>query len=149
MAVAILASMDDLRFGAAVRQVRIRRDLRQLDLARLAGISRATVSRIERGHLGSLSVDTVRRVAGALDIRVDLIARWRSGDLDRLLNSRHSRFHELVARRFASLPGWTARPEVSFAHYADRGVIDILAFHAASAMVLVIELKTDIADVNE
>lgn len=141
--------MDDLRFGTAVRQVRIRRDLRQLDLARTAGISRATVSRIERGHLGSLSVDTVRRVAAALDIRVDLIARWRSGDLDRLLNSHYSRFHELVARRFASLPGWIARPEVSFAHYADRGVIDILAFHSESGMVLVIELKTDIADVNE
>jgi transcriptional regulator with XRE-family HTH domain len=141
--------MDDQRFGTAMRQIRIRRRLRQADVARLAGVSQPTLSRIERGHLASLTLDSVRRVAAVLDVRVDLIARWRAGDLDRLLNARHAQFHELVARRFAGMPGWVQQPEVSFAIYADRGVIDILAFHAASDTVLVIELKTDIADVNE
>ena len=40
--------------------------------------------------------------------------RWRAGDLDRLLNARHSELHELVARWFADqLPEWVLTPEVS------------------------------------
>ena len=44
-----LPVMDDLRFGRAVRTVRVRRGWRQQDLADRAGVSRAVVSRIERG----------------------------------------------------------------------------------------------------
>jgi HTH-type transcriptional regulator/antitoxin HipB len=145
----MLRAMDDQRLGTALRQVRIRRGLRQSDLARVAGVSQSTISRIERGHFGALSIDTARRVAAALDVRIDMVPRWRAGDLDRLLNARHSQFHELVARRFRELPGWVMRPEVSFAVYRERGVIDILAYHPGRRMLLVIELKTDIADVNE
>ncbi len=112
-------------------------------------MSAPTISRLERGHLESFKVETIRAVAKALDIRMDLAPRWRAGDLDRLLNARHSRLHELVARTFRELPEWIAEPEVSFAIYTERGVIDILAWHAGRRMLLVIELKTDIADVNE
>ena len=145
----MLRSMDDQRVGTAFRQVRIRRRLRQIDVALLASVSQSTVSRIERGHLASLTFDAIRRVGGALDIRVDVVPRWRAGDLDRLMNARHSQLHELVARRFRGLHAWVARPEVSFAIYSDRGVIDILALHPSTGMLLVIELKTEIADVNE
>jgi transcriptional regulator with XRE-family HTH domain len=141
--------MDDLRFAALVRRLRIRAQLRQLDLGRLARVSRSTVSRIERGHLGTLSVDVVRRVAAVLEIRVDLVPRWRGGDLDRVLNARHARLHELVARHLVTLPSWRFLPEVSFAIYRERGVIDILCFHSGRNALLVIELKTDIVDVNE
>jgi transcriptional regulator with XRE-family HTH domain len=141
--------VDDQRFGSTVRQIRIRRAWRQVDLASATGLSRATISRIERGHLAPLSIAAVRAVAAALDVRVDLTPRWRGGDLDRLLNARHSALHELVARFFVSLPGWLHEPEVSFAIYGERGVIDILAWHPGRRALLVIELKTDIADVNE
>lgn len=57
--------------------------------------------------------------------------------------------HELVARMFARLPEWTIVPEVSFSVFGERGIVDILAWHAASRTVLVIELKTDIVDVQE
>lgn len=40
-------------------------------------------------------------------------------------------------------------PEVSYAFYGERGVIDILAWHAATRTLLVIELKTAIVDVNQ
>ena len=40
-------------------------------------------------------------------------------------------------------------PEVSFSIYGERGVIDILAWHESTRSLLVIELKTAIADVNE
>lgn len=144
------ALMDDQRFGSVIRAVRQRRGWRQEDLAAKAGVSQATISRVERGHVGSLSVDTIRRIAATLDIRLELLARWRAGDLDRLLNARHSRLHEAVARTFARAhPGWSLAPEVSFAVFGERGIVDLAAWHEASRSLLLIELKTDIADVNE
>src|SRR4029453_8739322 len=59
-----------------------------------------------------------------------------------------SGLHQLVPRHLADLPEWIAQPEVSFAFYAERGVIDILAWHPGRRALLVIELKTDIVDVN-
>jgi transcriptional regulator with XRE-family HTH domain len=145
-----LSVMDDLRFGTVVRAVRQRRKWRQFDLAVKARVSQATISRLERGHPGSLSLETIRRVAAALDIRVDLVARWRAGDLDRLVNARHSALHEVVAAAFKTrFPDWVMAPEASFSIFGERGVIDLLAWHPGCRALLVIELKTDIADVNE
>ena len=141
--------MSDQRLGSAVRLVRVRRGWRQVDVAARAGVSQVTVSRVERGHLETLSLRAVRAVAATLDIRVDVYGRWRAGDLDRLLNAGHSSLHESVARAFRGLPGWVSAPEVSFAVFGERGVIDILAWHPGRRALLVIELKTDIADVNE
>ena len=132
--------MSDQRLGSAVRLVRIRRGWRQIDLARRTGVGQSTISRIERGHFESLSVAALRGVAAELDIRVDLIGRWRAGDLDRLLNAGHSRLHESVARAFRDLPRWITAPEVSFSIYGERGVIDILAWHPVRRTLLVIEL---------
>lgn len=132
-----------------MRNVRIRRGWRQADLAGRAGTSSSTISRIEHGHVDHLSISTLRRVASALDIRVDIVARWRGGDLDRLLNAKHSALHEQVARMFQrDLPDWTIEPEVSFAVFGERGVIDILGWHPGQRVLLVIELKTEIVDVN-
>jgi len=47
------------------------------------------------------------------------------------------------------LPAWILAPEVSFSIYGERGVIDILAWHPGRRALLVIELKTDLADMNE
>jgi transcriptional regulator with XRE-family HTH domain len=130
--------------------MRQRRGWRQSDLAARSGISQTVISRIERGHAGPQMLNDVRAIAGALDVRVDLAPRWRAGDLDRLLNRGHSALHESVARMFrAELPAWILAPEVSFAIFAERGVIDILAWHPGRRALLVIELKTDLADMNE
>lgn len=142
--------MDDQRFGAVIRSVRIRRRWRQADLAANSGISRSAISRLERGHVGPMTIDDVRAVAEALEFRAELLARWRAGDLDRLMNARHSALHEEVARWFrARYPEWVLAPGVTFAIYRDRGVIDIFAWHPGRRVVLVIELKTEIVDVNE
>jgi transcriptional regulator with XRE-family HTH domain len=142
--------MDDIRLGTAIRLVRQRRGWRQQDLATRAGVSQSFVSRIELGRVGPQSIDSVRALAAALEIRVDLVPRWRAGDLDRLLNSRHSALHESVARMFRDqLPGWVLAPEVSFAIYGERGVIDILAWHPGRRALLLIELKTELVDMNE
>ena len=140
--------MDDLRLGASVRAVRRRRGWRQADVARRAEVSRSLISLIERGHLDLISLRTLRRVAAVLDVRLDLQPRWRGGELDRLLNAGHSALHESVARYFVTLPGWAIEPEVSFSIYGERGVIDILAWHAQTKSLVVIELKTAIVDVQ-
>ena len=141
--------MQDMRVGAAFRAVRVRRRWRQQDVADRAGVSRTLVSDIERGHFGSTPIDTVRKIAATLDIRIDILMRWRGGELPRLLNARHSALHESVAAHLEALPGWVFSPEVSFSIYGERGIIDILAYHPASRALLVIELKTDIVDVND
>ena len=140
--------MTDQRFGSLIRAVRIRQRLRQSDLATRAGVSQKSVSRIERAHLGTLSLDTLRKVAATLDIRVDVQARWRGGDLDRLMNARHSALSESVVRALRR-PGWIVAPEVSFSIYGERGIIDLLAWNQAKRALLVIELKTEIVDLNE
>ena len=141
--------MDDLRVGAAFRAVRLRRRWRQRDVADRAGVARSLISDIERGHLDGTSLARLRAVAAVLEIRLDVVARWRGGELARLINARHSALHEDVAVFFGRLPDWRFTPEVSFSVYGERGVIDILAFHPASGALLVIELKTAIVDVND
>lgn len=141
--------MDDTHLGAAFRAVRIRRRWRQEDAAARAGVSRALISMIERGHVGRTPLDSLRRVATALEIRLDVVARWRGGDLDRLVNAHHSALHESVASYFMGMRAWEHAPEVSFSIYGERGVIDVLAFHPASGSLLVIELKTAIVDIND
>ena len=135
--------------GHVVRTLRVRQRWRQRDLARRARVSTSTVARIERGQLSGISLARLRRVLEALNVRLDLIARWNAGDLDRLLGARHSAMHEAVAGVFQRLPDWEIAPEVSFSIFGERGVIDVLAWHAASRTLLVVEMKTEIVDVNE
>ena len=141
--------MDAIRLGATVRVLRIRKSWRQRDIAAQADVTRSAVSRVERGKVAELKLGEAARIADALGAHLDLVLRWQGGDLDRLLNARHSALHESVARRFGELSGWEIAPEVSFSVYGERGVIDIVAWHAPTRSLLVIELKTEIVDVNE
>ncbi len=141
--------MDDQRIGSAFRAIRIRRQWTQDEVGRNAGVSRYLVGRVERGRLSGVPLGTLRAIAIAIDARFDTILRWHGGDLGRLLNARHSAMHEAVARLFADLDGWTAEPEVSFSIFGERGVIDVLAWHPIRRILLVIELKTELVDVND
>lgn len=123
--------------------------LRQVDVARRAGTSQSIVTRLERGFVDRAPLATVLAVASALEVRLDLVARWRGGDLPRLLNAGHAALHVLVARLLDRYPGWSRAAEVTFAVYGERGVIDVLAFHAGRRALLVIELKTTLVDVHE
>ncbi|MGQ0608702.1 MAG: helix-turn-helix domain-containing protein, partial [Chloroflexota bacterium] len=140
--------MDVIRLGSVFRAIRIRKGWRQVDVALVANVSQAMISRIERGRLRGVSLTALMQVADALEIRIDLLPRWRGGDLDRMLNAGHAALHQRVARTFAGTP-WLLAPETTFAVYGERGVIDILAFHPQTGALLIIELKTDLVDVQQ
>ena len=139
--------MDPTRLGSIFRAVRIRQGWRQSDVAQRASVSAATVSRLERGRFDGVSVGTVGAVGAALDVRLEWTAHWRGGELDRMLRAGHSAMHERVARLLAAA-GWEVAPEVSFSIYGERGVIDVLARHQANGSLLVVELKTQLVDVQ-
>ena len=140
--------MDDQRVGALLRILRIRRGLRQIDVAVLAGVSDATVSRIERGQLEQLSVAVLRRVTRVLEARLDLGLWTRAGEVERIASSRHAELVEAIIAVLSEY-GWVARPEVSFNLRGERGLIDVLAWHPPSGALLVIEVKTEVVDVGE
>ena len=140
--------VDGAALGQALRRIRLRRAERQQEVAERAGISRSTYAEIERGQIGTIKLDTIEHACSALDVRLYLTPRWRGGDLDRLLNGRHAVMGTVVAERLRR-DGWAPTPEVSFNMFGERGVIDILAWHAGRRALLVIELKTELVDVNE
>lgn len=141
--------MDDQRIGYALRAIRQRRRFRQVDVATRAGTSQTMVARIERGAMANVPFGMLQRLARVLDARLDVRVRWHGADFDRLINARHAGMHEVLARWFAGLGGWSAEPEVSFSVYGERGVIDIIAWHAVARHLLIVELKTELVDVNE
>ena len=57
--------MDDVGIGRTLRALRIRARLTQRQAASRAGISQATWSRIERGHLAQVSTAMLRRAFAA------------------------------------------------------------------------------------
>lgn len=131
------------------RAVRLQRGLTQEEVGIAAGVSRFAVGRAERGRVGSMRLRTLRAIGAALDIELDVRAFWCGGDLGRLMNARHAALHEAVAGLVAELADWTGEPEVSFSIDRERGVIDVLAWHAATRSLLIIELKTELVDVND
>ena len=149
VAALILPRMDDQRIGRALRALRVRRRLRQSDVAALAGVSRRAIGELERGDLAGQRLEVLRAVAVALDATVDLGIRWNGADLDRLLATGHAALHEAVGGFLADFPGWDAEGEVTFAIYGERGVIDILAWHAPTRSLLIVELKTALGDPQE
>jgi transcriptional regulator with XRE-family HTH domain len=140
--------MDSVAFGRGVRALRIRRRLTQEHLAARAGVSRSVVARIEQGRAAATTVATLERVVAALGGRVLVKLLWQSEGLDRLLDGRHAAVVEQVVRVLQAAD-WTVATEVSFNEYGERGSIDVFAFHATTRSLLVVEVKTVIADAQE
>ncbi|MCY7418908.1 MAG: helix-turn-helix transcriptional regulator [Chloroflexi bacterium] len=141
--------MDDAKFGAACRAVRVRRRMTQAAVAEAAGVRRVEVGRLERGALEDMSLGTVRKVLRALEMWMDITPRWRGPELDRLINGAHAALQGSVLRRLQELLGWIGVPEVSFSIFGERGAIDVMAWHAPTKSLLIIELKTLLVDPAE
>lgn len=141
--------MDDRRAALTIRTLRVRRRWRQKDLAARAGVSRQLVTKVESGRIESVSLRELRLVVAALGGTAEVLIRAPGGEADRAVNAGHAAMHEAVARLFRRADGWVTAPEVTFSIYGERGVIDVLAWHAASRTLLLVELKTLLVDVND
>ena len=140
--------MDRVKIGSTFRAIRVELRLRQADVAERAGVSQQTVSSLECGRFGGLSIDGYCRIAEVLDADVALAPRWRGPKLDRILDRRHALLQNRVVELLVSL-GWEVRTEFSFNHYGDRGSVDVLARRPDCRALLIIEIKTEIASLEE
>lgn len=102
---------------------------------------------IETGHAGEVDLDQLIRVVTALGAFLSVRIVYHGEGLDRLRDRRHAALVDaLVARLRAT--GWDVATEVSFNHFGERGSIDILAYHAATRTLLVVEVKSVVPDVG-
>src|SRR5271157_2580177 len=139
---------DDVQIGRVVQTVRVARDLRQQDVAARAGVSRPTVSRLERGMIEGMTVGSLRAISRALGMPSIVSLGWRVPEIDRLRDRLHAAMVEQVSSMLAN-QGWETRPEYSFSHYGERGSTDILAWHAACQALLIVETKTRLWDMQD
>ena len=139
--------MDPVRIGRGIRALRQRRGWRQEDLAREARVSRGVVARVEQGRGDRLPHRSLATVVGALGARLVVRLDWNGEGLDRLIDARHASLTEVVVRLLSAL-GWLCATEVTFSVYGERGSIDILAFHPATGVLLVIEIKSAIPELG-
>jgi transcriptional regulator with XRE-family HTH domain len=137
--------VDELRIGRALRALRLRRRLRQIDVASKAGISRSQYGRIERGELRGVPLDDIAAACAALGADLDVRVRWHGEGLDRLLDAAHA---ELVNAIVGLLHrgGWTTAVEVTFNHFGERGAVDVLGWKAEFQALLIVEVKSVVPD---
>ncbi len=142
-------AMEDVRIGIWVRTARLRAGWRQSDLAAMAGVSKSSVSRLERGELGSMTLRQCRRIADCLCIELFLVPHSiRLGDVERQVDKRHAALVDAVVERVTEI-GWTAETEYSFNHYGDRGSVDVLGWKEAKRALLIVEVKSELRDLQE
>lgn len=132
----------------AIRALRRRRRWRQSDLAHKSGVSRQVISRLEQGQLANQSIRTVARVVEALDATAELVVRWHGEELDRLMDATHAALVQSTVTRLHS-SAWTTRVEVSFNHFGDRGRVDVLAFEPVQRLLMVVEVKSALGDLQD
>jgi hypothetical protein len=89
-----------------------------------------------------MTIGTVRALSRALGMPSIVSFGWR-GPVERLIDEGHPAMVEFVLAHLEPL-GWTVVPEFSFNHFGERGCVDVLAWHAYSRALLVIETKTRI-----
>jgi len=130
-----------------VRTLRHRRGWRQIDLCERARRPRSALVELEAGRIGRLKIDVMRDFVEALGASVRVDIAGGASDPRLLIDAGHAFVQEHWKRRLEAW-GWLVRAEVSFNRYGDRGRIDLLAYHAASHVLLVIEVKTVLWDLQ-
>lgn len=138
--------MDEQRVRRTLRALRHRLGWRQVDVAVAGSLSQDDVSRGERGRMRDIA--KLRRQAAALDADVYVGIRWRGGEIDRLLDEGHASIVGWVVTTLTRL-GCDVFPEVSYSVRGERGSIDVLAWHAGTRTLLVVEVKTELTSIEE
>jgi hypothetical protein len=86
-------------------------------------------------------------LANELAARVHIRLDWNGEALDRLLDRGHAALVDSVVRELRH-HGWEIEVEATFAIRGERGSVDVLAWHEASRVLLVIEVKSVVPDVQ-
>jgi transcriptional regulator with XRE-family HTH domain len=140
--------VDDRRVGRLIRAARVRKGWRQADVETASGVDQTTVSLIEAGRIGGFTVNTVRLVADAVGVPIELWPRMSAADATRLLDEGHARLVETVLRLLHDRGSETIA-EYTFSRYGERGSVDIVSWHAATRTLLIVEIKTVLLDVQD
>jgi hypothetical protein len=69
--------------------------------------------------------------------------RWRGGEVERLLDSGHAALLNEIATRLRAA-NWEVLVEVTYETARAGGSIDILAWHAKTSTLLIVEIKTEV-----
>lgn len=139
---------DDIAVGRQVEAVRLVKNLRQIDVAARAGVSPATIHRLEHGRLEGMTVGTLRAVSRAMELPAIVRLGLPGPEVDRLLDRTHAAMVERVGAELETF-GWQVTPEYSFGHFGERGSVDVLAWHAAARTLLGVETKSRIYDLQD
>ena len=137
--------MEDSKVGLVLRRLREHRGWRQKDVAARADVSQQTVSLVEQGRFGEVDLETARRVAAAVDARLEVTPRWHGPELERLLDADHARLVDALVSELKDAD-WEVIVEWSFNHFGERGSADVIGWHAAQRALLVGEVKSRLID---
>jgi transcriptional regulator with XRE-family HTH domain len=125
----------------------LHQSLSQQDVADRARISQSAYSRAEQGDLAGMTFGTFERVVGALGADARLEIGFRGGLGDRLADAMHAALVDLTVGVLASLD-WLVELEYGFNVFGERGSVDILAWHASTRTLLIIEVKSRFTDLQ-
>ncbi|HLY15060.1 MAG TPA: helix-turn-helix transcriptional regulator [Candidatus Limnocylindrales bacterium] len=139
--------MDDARLGRLIRALRHRRQWRQVDLAERARVGHDAVVKLEAGRIGPMRTASIRAIVSVFGLSYEPVVRGLGADEDRLIDERHATILGACATWLRTL-GWLVAAEVSYSEFGERGSVDLLAWHPASASLLVIEIKSELASLE-
>jgi transcriptional regulator with XRE-family HTH domain len=120
----------------------------QAELAHRSGMSQAMVSAVENGRVRDLTFSRAERLLNVMGARLVIsVDTPFLGDRQRQREPAHARCSAYVAARLRRA-GWQVATEVEVGGDRSRGWIDVLAYHAATGWLLVVEIKTEIHDLG-
>ncbi len=95
-----------------------------------------------------MTIRSLEQLAASLEAHLVVELRWQGALVDRLVDRRHAALQEAAASRLAAA-GWMTQAEVSFNHYGDRGSCDLVGWHPAARVLLIVEVKSQLGNVQE
>lgn len=141
------ASMTSV-LGDLVRDTRLVIGWSQDELADLSRTSQTKIHRMETDKRAAFDLDTLDRVMVQLGLRVTLeVDGIHVAERREQRDAVHAAIVAVLARRLRRA-GWEVATEVATGGTAPTGWIDLIAFRASDAALLVIEVKTAIPDVG-
>jgi Holliday junction resolvase-like predicted endonuclease len=95
-----------------------------------------------------MTVGMLRRCLAVVGVDLDLAVRGDRARFDRLLDERHAALETRWAAYLRRL-GWRVWVERSFSHFGERGRVDLLCWHAPTPTLAIVEIKTELADIQD